>query len=110
MNLESWNRIHPLCFNHPEFGELQRNPESGEWIQIHPTDGSRTLKAESLKEALAKVEAPYKKARKAKDEATPKKAKKKAASKKLKAVKPAKTAKSKKLSSAKKLARKLLKT
>ncbi len=78
MELEGWERIHPLHFKHEEYGDLQIT-QNGEWEQQHPTDGHRMLKAQTLREGLVEVQKPYKKPKIKK----PKVVKAKKASKKL---------------------------
>lgn len=58
----AWERFHALKFIHAEYGTLYRN-NHGEWEQIHPEDGLRGLKAETLKDALVEAETEYKKAK-----------------------------------------------
>lgn len=55
-----WERIHSLSFKHPEYGKIERT-EYGEWRQETAEDGIRTLKSDSLKDALVEAEKPYKK-------------------------------------------------
>jgi hypothetical protein len=58
----AWERFHALKFIHAEYGTLYRN-NHGEWEQIHPEDGLRGLKAETLKDALVEAETEYEKAK-----------------------------------------------
>lgn len=57
---EGWEKEHPLLFKHKKFGTLLRT-EHGHWEQDHPDDGIRTLKSETLRQAILEAEKPFKK-------------------------------------------------